>query len=223
MLEKIDILVSVNLIEKALQELPSDDFRYTLNEPIGNFFYDPWKIKEEFKDTVWSNILESLPFPIGEARIIILKSGNAYQVHADIDDIYHLNLQSESSYLIDLTNNELHLLKNDNQWYLMDAGRLHTATNFGRYDRIQLVVRKNLQRNRLLNPIKIKLSFLNYTPDSARFIFDNTVSLWLNSANKRGIINDFSYKNNFITFEIEQTYIDEIKSILVKDFIMEIL
>jgi hypothetical protein len=131
MLERLGYKVPIELISKALLELPSEEFRYSINNPTGRFFYDPWIIKQDLIGSVWDQILKTLPFPVGEARIAILKFGTCYQSHADIDDRYHLNLQGESSYLIDIDNNKLHKLNTDGFWYLMDAGRLHSATNFG--------------------------------------------------------------------------------------------
>lgn len=223
MLQKIGISIPIDLIIKALTELPSDNFRYTINEPTGDFFYNPWRIKEDFKKTAWADILLSLSFPVGEARIIILEPGNTYQVHADIDDRYHLNLQSESSYLIDLEKEELHKLNLDGIWYLMDAGRLHTATNFGRSFRIQLVVRKLLNKSELKTPVKIRITSTGLSKDDARFLFDNTLSSWLNYANKKMLINNFKFSENEVTFQLEKTAIDDIRGKIIKGFRLEIL
>lgn len=223
MLQKLDLKVSKNLIDLALKSLPSEDFRYTINQPMNRYFYDPWEIKPEFKGTVWEDVLATLPFAIGEARIAILKYGSAYQIHADIDDRYHLNLQEESSYLIDLENEKMHKLMTDGFWYLMDAGRLHTATNFGRCARVQIVVRKLLDERLLHDPVSIILSSSGYSKDDARFLFDNTLSTWLNRANKRGLIDDFKFSTNKVTFRLEKSAIDDLKSRLISGFTMEIL
>lgn len=68
MLKKTSIQIPKELIEQALKHLPSDEFRYTINKPTGNFFYDPWVVKEEYQGTVWQDILSYLPKDIGEAR-----------------------------------------------------------------------------------------------------------------------------------------------------------
>ena len=102
MLTKLDYIVSQNLIQEALKLVDSSNFRLTINEPTGSFFYDKWKIKNEYQDTVWDKILRTLPDSIGEARIIVLQPGTCYQSHADIDDRYHLNIQAEQSYIINL-------------------------------------------------------------------------------------------------------------------------
>jgi hypothetical protein len=98
-----------------------------------------------------------LPFDKGEARIIILKPGTSYYCHADADDRWHLNLQSEFGFICDIDQSVMHKLSTDGNWYDMDAGRRHTAANFGHIDRIQLVVRQLLDRNVLVNPVDIKI------------------------------------------------------------------
>jgi hypothetical protein len=194
----------------------------SINKPTGNFFYDPWVIKDEYKGTVWETLYNSLPTSKGEARIIILDPARCYQIHADIDDRYHLNILGEECYLIDLVRGQLHQLKQDGVWYEMDAGQLHTATNFGRQYRIQLVIRKLLNNNILADPIKIKLSSLIDDADSARFIFDQTVSNWLNYANKDKIISNFLFNNNAVEFEIEKNYLSTLQEIVPQEFKLEI-
>ena len=218
MLARTPFFVPKNLIEQALSELPSDEFRYTINEPSGNFFYDPWKIKNEYKSTVWEQLLNYLPKDIGEARIILLENGRCYQSHADIDDRYHLNLSGTNCYLINLENKEMFLLEQDLFWYDMNAGFRHSAVNFGRTVRAQLVVRKLLQRNKLTNSLTVTISSKELSPDTSRYLFDDKVSPWLNRANKIGIINNFQPTTTSVQFEIEKDSINELKKILPNNF-----
>ena len=190
----------------------------TINQPTGNFFYDPWTLKDEYKGTVWETLYNSLPASKGEARIIILDPAHCYQTHADIDDRYHLNILGESCYLIDLIREQLFLLEQDGIWYDMDAGFLHTATNFGRRARVQLVVRKLLRNNKLKNPIEVSLSTTIANTDDARFVFDNTLSPWFNEANKLGFINNFDHSPVSIKFNIEQDKLDSFKHMLPSEF-----
>jgi hypothetical protein len=192
-----------------------------INEPIGDFFYDPWQIKDEYKDTVWADILATLDMPVGQARIIILPPKISYQTHADIDDRYHLNISGENCYLIDFNDSQLHKLVQDGSWYEMDAGRLHTASNFGRCHRVQLVVRKLLKNKLLTDPVAIKLTSRGLDKDDARFIFDNTVSSWLNRANKSGIITNFKFATNEVNFTIERLQLPNLVNILDSHFILE--
>jgi len=210
--------VDASLFKEACHAQPTSGMRTTINQPTGNFFYDPWVLKDEYIGTVWETIYNSLPVSKGEARIIILDPNQCYQIHADIDDRYHLNILGDNSYLIDLVREQMHPLSQDGIWYDMDASFLHTATNFGRKARVQLVVRKLLKKNKLLNPVEISLVTDMDNPNHARFLFDNTMSPWLNEANKAGFINSFEHGNVTIKFNIEQDKLDSLKRILPEEF-----
>lgn len=223
MLTKTHYKVNADLLQTAVESMPLFDFKQSINQPTGDFFYDPWKIKPEFKNSVWKQLLETVDSNVGEARIIVLKPATNYQSHADIDDRYHLNLTGESCFLIDLNNQQLHPLISDCYWYEMNAGNIHTAANFGRVDRIQLVVRKLLHKNKLQNPIKIRLSINNMSLDDSRFVFDNTISPWLNSANKSKIITDFKFLSSQVSFAIEHDHLTALQKLVNNNFYLEIL
>jgi len=218
MLTPTNYTVDPNLFQTACGQLPETGMKTTINQPTGNFFYDPWVLKEEYKDTIWETLYNSLPVVKGEARIIILDPGHCYQQHADIDDRYHLNILGEQSYLIDLVRDTMHPLAQDGVWYDMDASFLHTAANFGRKARVQLVVRKLLKNNKLKNPVEVALTTTIDNINYARNLFDNTISIWLNEANKHGYITNFSYLSPFVKFNIEQDKLDSLKHILPDEF-----
>jgi hypothetical protein len=222
MLNKTDIIVSKDIIDKAISELPDTQFRFTFNKPAGNFFYDPWVIKPEFENTAWYILLKTLPPDIGEARIIKLDPGKSYVSHSDIDDRYHLNLAGDKCFLIDLDNQSMFPLLADCTWYDMDASPRHTATNFGNTQRLQLVVRKLLTHPNLKEPVKIKI--LSNIPDleDRRFAFDDSISQWLNIANKRAIIDNFSYDLESVSFDIENSFIQELSGFLPQGFFLEV-
>lgn len=208
MLEKTPYTVSKKNIEKFNYFLAEfTNFKTPINEPTGSFFYDVWKIKSEFKDTVFETILNSLPSNIGEARVVKLDSGNCYLQHADIDDRFHLNISGNNCYLIDLENKKLHELVKDGFWYEMNAGRLHSAINIGHEPRYQLVVRKLLEKNKLETYRKIKILPVC---DKPRFIFDNYISPWLNRAAKRSIIQQFKAHDDHVTFMLDTKYLSEL-------------
>jgi hypothetical protein len=218
MITKTGYTVDTSLFEEACYSLPTQGMKTTINEPTGNFFYDPWILKIEYKGTVWETLYNSLPVNKGEARIIILDPTYCYQIHADIDDRYHLNILGEKCYLIDLDNHLMYFLNQDGIWYNMDAGILHTATNFGRLARVQLVIRHLLKNNKLMNPVKVVLTTTISNPDDARFIFDNKLSPKFNQANKLGYITNFSYSTQFIKFDIENNKLDFLRNILPAEF-----
>lgn len=218
MLTDTNYIVDTKLLQEACNSLPEAGMKITINQPSGNFFYDSWVLKEEYKGTVWETLYNSLPVSKGEARIIILDPAQCYQAHADIDDRYHLNILGEECYLIDLMQEKLHRLEQDGHWYNMNAGWRHTATNFGRCARIQLVVRHLLKKNKLINPIEIVLSTTISNTDDARFMFDNTLSPWFNLANKNGFISDFAHSPISIKFNIEKDKLASFKNILPTEF-----
>ena len=208
--------------QQSLSKVPTDfavDGKLTINKPTGNFFYDPWEIKPEYKNTVWDELLSALDTPIGEARIITLSSGTGYFQHADIDDRYHLNISGDCAYMIDFDNEEMHRLSPDGIWYEMDAGRLHSAASFGKFNRTQIVVRKLLLRNSLIDPVKVTVVA---TGNYARYDFDYTVSQWLNRANKTGDIAEFSYKGEVVTFLAEKHSIEGLRKFVPEYFNLKV-
>lgn len=217
MLRLTDYSVDIKLLTHALSTLNTEQFKLSLNMPSGDFFYDPWIIKPEFKNTVWEDILDSLPYNKGEARIITLNPKSAYCSHADADDRWHLNLQSENGFICDLDNDAMHKLLPDGLWYDMDAGRRHTAANFGSIDRIQLVVRQLFKKNMLIDPVAIKIVTRVDVADF-RYQFDNTISPWLNNANKKGIITDFKFINSEVSFNVERASLETLKAVLPNIF-----
>lgn len=218
MLSRTNHTVLASLFEEACNQLPSQDMKTAINHPTGDFFYDDWELKQEYRGTVWEILYNSLPVPKGEARIIVLDPAHCYQTHADIDDRYHLNILGESCYLIDLEKHEMFHLDQDGIWYDMNAGKLHTAANFGRRARIQLVIRQLLKENKLVDPVSITLSADIMDKNDARFIFDNTVSPWLNKANKAGFINNFSHTAGTVKLDLEKSKVDQLKNILPIEF-----
>jgi len=218
MLTPTNYTVNTSLFQEACNSLPKEGMKTTINQPTGDFFYDAWVIKDEYKGTVWETLYNSLPVVKGEARIIILDPGQCYQEHADIDDRYHLNILGDSSYLINLVQEIMYPLTQDGIWYDMDASFIHTATNFGRRARVQLVVRKLLKKNRLKNPVEVALATSMDNPNHARFLFDNTMSPWFNDANKAGFINSFAQGNVAIKFNIEKNKLESFKRMLPEEF-----
>lgn len=210
MLTKTGIIVNTNDIIECLPDM--DIGKHDLSVPTGDFFYDPWVLKDEYKNTELENLFNRLESP-GQVRVNVLEEGKCYQQHADIDDRYHLSLDGAECYLVDLTNGQLHPTIKDDLVYEMDAGRLHSAVNFGYYPRRQLVIRKLLQRNRLSNPISVALKA---TPvPRLRYNFDQTFSVWLNKANKLGVITNFNKRTEtHISFDVESANLKEVNQLV---------
>jgi len=205
------------LIEQALTEFPITGST-VLNEPIGDFFYDSWKIKDLYKDTIWQQVLDTLPMSIGQARIIKMEPGDSYMAHADIDNRWHLNLTGEQAYLIDLDNRVMHECVRDNHWAYMDASRIHAATNYGSVSRLQLVVREPLRRSRQpVDLISISMEAAYEQPDF-RYKFDKIFSPFLNRANQQYKLADFAHTTFSVNFKLERELLEEFKQLVNADF-----
>lgn len=205
------------LIEQALKEHPITGST-VLNEPTGDFFYDTWKIKDLYKDTIWQKVLDSMPMSIGQARIIKMEPGESYMAHADIDNRWHLNLTGEQAYLIDLDNRAMYECTRDNHWAYMDASRIHAATNYGSVPRLQLVVREPLRRSR--QPVALVSVSMEpaYEQHDFRYKFDKIFSPFLNRANQKYKLADFAHETFTLSFKLEQELLDEFKQLITPEF-----
>lgn len=217
MLTQLSYFIQSNILKECAESCFNSKETKTLNFPTGNFFYDDWEIKEEYKKTVWELLLNTLPYKIGEARIIKLAPGETYMSHADIDDRWHLNLTGEQSYLIDLDEQKMYQLKSDRYWYHMNAGKLHVAANFGSIDRFQIVVRQLL--NNSIEPDLLDVSIIpSRTQYDYRYKFDKVISPFLNRQNKLGNLKDFKFEQETVMFKISRSEIEKLNNIITDDF-----
>ena len=215
MLHTLPYTVDLTLLNEAQGSIPSVESKLTINQPTGNFFYDPWEVKEEFKGTVWETLLNTLPLDIGEARIIALAHGTTYMSHTDIDDRYHLSITGQYSFLINVDDEKMYPTVADGQWYEMNTGLRHVAANFGSYDRAQLVIRKLLNNVNLKNYTNITIKPVCENP---RFEFDDLISPWLNKINKQHLINNFSILQDGVSFNLDIDAIHELDNINTDKF-----
>jgi hypothetical protein len=215
MLQTLPYTVDLKLLKEAQCSIPSVDSKLTINQPTGNFFYDPWEIKEEFKGTVWEKILSTLPLDLGEARIIVLGNGTTYMSHTDIDDRYHLSLKGQYSFLISIDDEKMYPTVADGQWYEMNTGLRHVAANFGSYERIQLVIRKLLNNPTLENYTSITIKPICKNP---RFEFDDIVSPWLNKINKQHVMSNFKILNDGVSFNLDSSLVNKLDFIPTDKF-----
>lgn len=212
-----ELLYYFNLVSQNEDSLTRS--KTTINRPTGDFFYDPWEIDPNFRGSIYETVLDSLDVEIGEARLIVMKPGTCYHSHADIDDRYHLNIQGQYSYLINLDQEHMYPTVPDGVWYTMDASPRHVAANFGSIDRVQLVVRQLLKRNALKTPVSVNI-IPNLDVDKPRFVIDDILSPWLNQAVKRGILNNFKTDLTQIWFDVEYEYLSELTTVIPEGFIM---
>ena len=205
------------LIEQALKECPITGTT-VLNQPTGDFFYDPWQIKDLYKGTLWEQVLDSIPMTIGQARIIKMEPGDSYMAHADIDNRWHLNLTGEQAYLIDLDEKIMYECERDNRWAYMDASRIHAATNYGSVPRLQLVVREPLRKSR--QPVDLVSISMEpaYEQHDFRYKFDKIFSPFLNRANWEYKLADFAHTTFSLKFKLERELLEEFNQLVTEDF-----
>jgi len=205
------------LIEQALKEHPITGST-VLNEPTGDFFYDKWKIKDLYKGTPWQQVLDTLPYTIGQARIIKMEPGDSYMAHADIDNRWHLNLTGEQAYLIDLDDEVMYKCERDNFWSYMDASRIHAATNYGSIPRLQLVVREPLRRSRQpVDLVSISMEAA-YEQHDFRYKFDKQFSPFLNRVNRANKLSDFVFATFTLSFKLERELLEEFNKLITPEY-----
>jgi hypothetical protein len=222
MFKDTNISVNPDLVNKAANLIPNIDFRLSLNTPSGSFFYDPWVIKDEFKNTVWEEILNTLPYDKGEARLIKLDPGTCYVGHSDIDDRWHLSIVALDSFLIDLDTTSMFKTEVDYSWHYINAGPKHSAANFGNKPRIQLVVRKLLTKGKISNPVNIRIT-LKKVIEERRYVFDSIISPLLNKYNKEGLIDNFKPEDLKVELTTDKSVILELKNHIKEYFNLEII
>ncbi len=212
--------VNRELLSQALSLIKTDEFKTTINQASGDFFYNPWEMNSVYKGTVFEELLNSLNFPIGEARIIVLKPGTCYLSHADIDDRYHLNLSGENCYLVNLETSTMYPQVSDGIWYSMDAGQRHSAVNFGNVDRVQLVVRKLLNNNDIGDYVSVTIKPIGEKP---RYDFDDEISPWLNRMNKENALSKFAVLADGVQFQLSASRVIDLDSFSKNKFLIRVL
>lgn len=138
-----NIVDQINNLEEIIHQTNSLSFesRLCLNQPTGDFFSDPWIVKEKFKNTPLGNILNGVD-RVGEARLIKLQSAETYTAHADPDDRYHLPIITNPyAFIIDVENLKMYHLPADGKIWMMDTSLIHVASNYGGRERIHLNIR----------------------------------------------------------------------------------
>ena len=85
MLSNTHYTVSVDLLQEAISQLPIFDQRFDLTVSTGDFFYDAWNISEPFKNTIWEELLLTLPTNFGQARLIMLKLKGLKKIYTIVD------------------------------------------------------------------------------------------------------------------------------------------
>lgn len=133
-----------------------DTKRIILNKSDSGLFTGKYTTLPQFQNTALGTMLEELG-EIGEARLLLLDSGDSYTAHTDPDDRYHLVIETNPySYIMDIEQEKLIHLPADGTVWHMDTSKKHLAGNFGGTPRIHLNVRAKLP-NYLGNGIHLKI------------------------------------------------------------------
>lgn len=158
--------------------------RITLNQSDAGLFTGKYTTLPQFQNTPLGVLLEELG-EIGEARLLLLESGDSYTAHTDPDDRIHLAITTNPyAYIIDLDEEKMYNLPADGKVWQMDTGRKHLAGNYGGTSRIHLNVRAKLP-NYVGNGYLIKIE--GGDMDWKQQLYIDTMS-YLNRANKAGLI-----------------------------------
>jgi hypothetical protein len=146
MLTKLHSIENISEIVTQINEMNIDIKHKALNVTNGNILTGNYTLIEEIVNTPLGNFLDSLG-DIGEARLLVLESGESYTAHTDPDDRIHLVITTNPDcYLIDLDDEKMYHLPVDGQIWYMDTGVRHVASNFGGRPRIHLNVRVKLPK-----------------------------------------------------------------------------
>ena len=199
----------------ALEQDQHDDMlKLDVNQPTGNFFYDPWQLKPQYTGTVLHTLLDQLG-NVGQAKIVSIPPGQCYLAHSDVEDRYHVTLQSEHSYVMDISNQKTHPCRVDDCVYHMNTAQLHSVMNAGYVPRIQLVVRQLLTRHQLVDPVHILIE-ATQAHHNLRQQWDQSILVWCNLANKQGIMTNFDPMDSEarVQFDMESSHLDSLKEVL---------
>lgn len=199
-----------------------NSFPLQMHTTNNNFFYGERQLLDRYKGTEFERLWNSLESP-GEAQIQVLDRGRCYIGHCDVDDRYHITLFGNNSYLIDIEKNNLFPTEIDNTVWFLETSTKHTAANFGTVPRVQLVIRKLLNKNKLKNPIPVFLHLQSedtHFKNAARYKFDTMVQSFINiGINKNKTVDQFkgdlatASSDVAVYFEIEQDCLADVEQL----------
>ena len=171
-------------IQYQVSQLAWTSKRIVLNKSDQGLFTGKYTTLPKFQNTALGAILEELG-EIGEARLLLLESGESYTAHTDPDDRIHLAIETNPySYIMDIDEQKMIHLPADGTVWKMDTSKKHLAGNYGGTPRIHLNVRAKLPNyNGKGYLIKIEGGDIDWKQQ----LYMDTMS-YLNKANKAGLI-----------------------------------
>jgi hypothetical protein len=146
MLTKLHKINNIQEIIDQVLDMPLESRQKALNVTDGNILTGHYTLIDEIVNTPLGSFLNSLG-DIGEARLLLLESGDTYTAHTDPDDRIHLVITTNPyCYLIDIDSEQMYHLPVDGQVWDMNTGVRHVASNFGGKPRIHLNIRHKLPK-----------------------------------------------------------------------------
>jgi hypothetical protein len=134
-----------------------------------------------------------------------------------------MTLFGNNSYLIDIEKNNLFPTLVDNTVWFLETSTKHTAANFGTVPRVQLVIRKLLNKNSLRHPVPVHLHLQSedkHFKNATRYNFDVMVQSFINTGiNKNKTIDQFkgdlatASSDVAVYFEIEQDCLADVEQL----------
>jgi hypothetical protein len=182
------------------------------NDSKGDRYYREMELFDKYKGTVVERYVKSLNRKLSKVCVIIQEPGDTYPIHADIDDRFHLNLQSDNAYFIDFKTNISIPIETDRKVYLMNTGGLHSAVNFGLKRRLQIGATISLEYHNLKSPMSVNIHY-NGKNKNYDYFYNFYVMPWLNLANKNKLINNYvKPKDSNLFVDIEEEQLESLKN-----------
>jgi len=115
----------------------------------------------------------------------------------------------------------MYRLDDRSKWYNLDASYRHSAVNFGRVDRLQLVVRQLFARKTVGTVDIINITLRPNGPEEKyRYYFDDSASQWINRKIKEGVLDNFSHVGLECTFTLMAQYVTELTELVKEHFVV---
>ena len=147
-----------------------------------DFYYGERHLLPQYKNTELERLWNTLDRP-GECQVMVMDSGRCYRSHCDVDNRWQFALSSDESFIVDIENQHLWPTRADGRLYYLNTTFPHSAANFSYSPRFQLIFRQRLQRNCLINPVKIWMHHASSDTEHknhSRYCWDKRVQSWLN-------------------------------------------
>lgn len=214
MFKKLFNIDYLDEIQYQTSQLPWDSKRIVLNKSDNGLFTGKYTTLPKFQNTALGLVLEELG-EIGEARLLLLESGDSYTAHTDPDDRIHLVIETNPySYIMDIEQERMVHLPADGTVWHMDTGKKHLAGNYGGTPRIHLNVRVKLP-NYTGNGVLLKIEGGN--ADWKQVLYMDTMSYINKAVKDKRILGIEKVNERELLLNTDVEVIADIKDIVEKN------